>query len=262
MAGYIGDDAEDWKEKSSSKSYRKVYDRLGNRLAKNKGVFVDFGTGTGELLKRAARKNFEVIVGTDISDEMLSMAKENLSEYGLPVNIVSTYKEVGGKGIYLMKDDMFDSSLPEGIADVVSNMFPNWTGYHPALKDDDYMRFGAYAEEFSLDPEHLPFSDSVIRSIVIELRRYDMFLRTLKDGGDLHFAEFASVSTNSRSEHYHVQRLEADRRILKLFDLIVEGTKFYEDPVVYSDLEKSKSVKIAPGEDRVGYRITHCVKQE
>ena len=84
--------------------------------------------------------------------------------------------------------------------------------------------------------------------------------KTLKKGGRMYMAEFASTSNNKNSKHYHVSRLEDMKIVLGSFDFKIKESKFYEDDVVYSDLAKSEELDVVRGQDKVGYRINSCIK--
>ena len=126
-----------WVDRSREPEHQKAYDRVASQIMPTgDSVIVDFCCGNGELLKRiytkymekAKRRNYQnppLLIGADISQNMLELARKNLQEAGAkPIVIKDGAEATRHKGVVLVEDDITDSRIPAEISDVSFLTFP------------------------------------------------------------------------------------------------------------------------------------------
>ena len=136
--GYRGDKVKHWLSRSASPEYQQAYDQIAMQVlidANEKDqVVVENGCGVGEVLLRLAiSMRYRLLVGTDVSPEMLDQAARNLQHSGIDANILNDASTLTGteRGVYLALDDLTNSHIPTDFADATLFLFSDITNeYH------------------------------------------------------------------------------------------------------------------------------------
>lgn len=121
-----------WIGRSQSKEYQKAYDEIVNRIKFSpEDVLLDVACGTGEIIRRIPLDG--KILGTDNNLTMLKKAAENLKKNKIPVKVYTELlspqewnEEVKEKRVTLIKDNMYQSNLPNSLCDIAVHTFPEY----------------------------------------------------------------------------------------------------------------------------------------
>lgn len=145
-----------WLKRAADPAHARAYRRIAEEVAKGlsragkkRGLVVDYACGNGAFLCELARAlpGFRLL-GLDGSEKMLEAAKRNLGRRGFAAEIAATrtLKEVlgakaAGRGpgdgprILLARTFLPNFSLPKGLADAATFVFPNIA---PAPSEQEY----------------------------------------------------------------------------------------------------------------------------
>src|SRR3989344_1903027 len=123
-----------WLSRTQSENHQKVYDLMASQITPtSKTVVVDYCCGNAELLKklyerwsaRASRRTSPsdkippLLIGTDVTEEMITQARDNLRSAGIEATVLRDASHVmNHRGVILLEDDFADSKLPPEISDV------------------------------------------------------------------------------------------------------------------------------------------------
>lgn len=235
-----------WIARSQSPAYQQAYDRIVGRMRlSNQSVIIDSGCGTGEILKRLYKKmglgdrdqssEQPLLIGTEVTSEMLECAMNNLQSAGIEARIVENADTITQhRGVVLVNDDISDSQLPPDIADFTLLTFPELI-----------MKVTPAARQIMDRFKKLPAIG--IKSLV---RDYCL-ARITKKGGKILFVDYSA----SQGEHSKYDRISMLARtgLAKLSGLQLVETSFFESPEIWDDTDEDFR-EVKPG-SRVGYRI-------
>ncbi len=129
-----------WAAKTQLDDHQRAYDLIASLIVPtSRSVIIEQGCGNAELLKkiyqrytqRMKRRNnsssqdIPLLIGTDITREMLKLAKDNLHRSGIESIFLKDPSNIKNhRGIVLLEDDMTDSQLPPEISDISLLVFP------------------------------------------------------------------------------------------------------------------------------------------
>lgn len=122
-------DVDWWLKRSQSREYQRAYDTIAESLRpKSSDVVVEIGCGNGELLRRLRSGR---LVGTDITQRMLRLARMNLRAHGSDSEIIERFADrrrasaiLEKDKVLLVRDDYLESRIPDSFADIVLMSFP------------------------------------------------------------------------------------------------------------------------------------------
>src|SRR3990172_1730705 len=97
-----------WIERSICPEYQSAYDLIASQVPEQSHVVVDVGCGQGEMLKRLAVHTSVQVIGTDLSDVMLTNASRKLREIGRDVQVYGKPErlELAEGRVALVKDNV------------------------------------------------------------------------------------------------------------------------------------------------------------
>ncbi len=227
---YLSDRVKWWNERASSEEYRGAYDNVFKEIPLKGKRFLDASCGTGEILKRIwPNSNYQLYIGTDATQEMLSISRNNLEDSGIQVNIVSrigfsTPKR--SKKMQLLLDDLTGSRVPLNYADTIVFTFP---------------------EVFSEIGE-----DSVENLIVLEGLMYRELIKRAKIGGTVIFSQYDVRYQDVWKEE---RTLANKLAVLSSRGLRLKSQRFFESHEIWKDTEGELMEGEIPG-----YRIFKSVR--
>ena len=189
---YTRERAEGWMKRSLSPEYQKAYDKIAFYAGRNLGRVVDFGFGTGEMMKRVYRKS-SLILGIDSCRLMLCSAKENIEAAGIQAHTLESPEDVTcyTDGAFLVEADMMKSYMSEGFFDVALYTFPEVFGN---------------ADYGDIEPR---LRESIARSVLM-----GKMSDTLKPGGKLIMAKY------DERDNRHINGVCEDFRDLFGFEVL------------------------------------------
>lgn len=238
----------EWIARSSSAEYQKAYDTIARHLLYETGFsYVEAACGTGEILRRIRQRGRHgALVGIDSSRAMLERARDSLSNLGLDVPITGGAAMRTRQDSSLVLDDLLDSKMPDGFANVTVFTFPELgRDCFPSPIDRDLV--DRFVSKFgSFDPE-------VYGDLLVTLRAHYHLARITKPGGQIVIAEY-DVS-RGKDSGYDQGIVSSARLIWDSLDVKLERALFFESPKVWSDTraatEDTEGLKLA----KKGYRI-------
>ena len=239
-----------WVDRSRSLAHQKAYREIASLVSPSeRSVVVDYCCGNGELLKKVyfnstRKKRFHppLLIGTDISSEMLELAVENLQSSGIEAKIVEDAQDVvNHRGIVLVKDDLIDSQLPLGISDITLLTFPE-------LEHDPTL-----VRKFIGENPLLGHSGTTYNL------QYHWLSRVTKRGRNVILVDYTR-SKGGKSDldrkHFKDEYERAERFGLKLVRI-----RFVADSEVFRDLEEKEQDRCKQQGGRGGYEILICQKR-
>ncbi len=239
-----------WIAQSKSPEHAKAYDRISSQIVlTGDSVAIDFCCGNGELLRRLyenyerrakKRKNqtLPLIIGTDIDENMLQLAADNLRSEGIDSVIIEKPEDIMKyKGVVLVQDDMSNSRLPSDISDVSFLTFPQ-------------MKIRVYAF-----PELIKFTDANPNmgpdSVIKYFSQYHPLSRITKKGRNAVITDY----DNSWGEGKDEEGLRLTRELGLQFNLEQISTPFFASSEVFGDIDEDRQREIKREGGRIGYRI-------
>jgi len=237
-----------WTARSSSKEYQRAYDTIARHIPYEAGFcYVEAACGTGELLKRIRKRgDHGALIGIDSSRAMLDLARDGLSKLGLDVPIIGGAAMRTPQDSALVLDDLLDSKMPCGFADITVFTFPELgSDCFPSPIDRDLV--DRFVSRFGL------FDPQVYGDLLVTLRAQYHLARITKPGGLMVIAEY-DVS-RGKDSRYDQEIVSSARLIWDSLDVKLERSLFFESPKIWSDTraaaEDDETLKYA----KKGYKI-------
>lgn len=257
---YTGEKAAQWLDRSKSREYQGAYNNMATIVRKQIAdgeVAFEAGCGIGEMLKRLCAMNrFRLVVGTDISLEMLRIAQANLAQEGIeaPIRDPATINCIDA-GVILVQDDIVNSRLPDECADIALFTFPELgVDYGPDPID------GVLTQKY----EQLhggPFG-SQYPEMIATARSFFHITRALKHRANYVMANY-EISHGTNSDYDLAQKRNRKDQFL-VHGCRIEWSRFFESPGVWKDTEASKVVRIQGATilNKTGYHVTISRKEQ
>lgn len=228
---YDSDRVRWWVDRSSSPEYQHAYDSAARNIPEG-GTLLELGCGTGELLKRL-RQNYDRLIGTDSSKEMIDLAKQNLK----------------GLDVKLIRDNIIVSSLKPEISDVTLLAFPEIIFIGGFSRDEEIFNrklIRKFEEKFAGR-----ISKKYENFILARLRSNFILGKITKKGGYV----VKVVYDISESEGKDRRRLKKLGSAYELSGLKLKKSRFFEDPRIIQDTYNLPEVESEFPRARKGYRI-------
>jgi SAM-dependent methyltransferase len=255
---YTAEMARFYAKRCLSTDYQTAYDVIAKQLKSEKyESVVDIGCGSGELMRRVYRMaRPRLLMGTDISEEMLCIAQRNLQSYGIECAAGDPAQVEEKEGVFLVNDDVRSSGLPYSAFDVAIISFPD-VGSDVEMSEIGDRLILDYVRRFG------PIKRSKHYDYVATLRAYHHMSRCIKRGGIL-----LDVNYQVRKEKgsaYNEEMLENVRGTADFFGMDAERVVFFESPGVWEDLDmfiKGDSIlRLKQAGVKRGYTVTRMRKR-
>jgi len=228
-----------WVERTKLKGHQEAYDHIADSIGGGK-IILDIGCGTGEVLARAYKaNNGRTYVGTDATEEMIAIAKDNFEMGGIPFEVRDSLRYSGlERKTYLIKDDIAKSRIPDEFSDLTIYSFAETFSDNPSKKENDKMRLAFFREFWGM---LLP-DDPLVGKLVC-LRRV---VKKTKVGGRVIITEYDVRTTEKREE----ETMQDYGRISRFSGLKLTSGRFFESEEVWDD-----TGGVLRGGETPGYRI-------
>lgn len=237
---YDNERAQWWINRTQLPEYQKTYNIINSRIPQVKnGVFIEFGSGTGDNLKRIAqRSKYRTIIGLESSSLMLDYSQQLLNNANISSSTLNLEQLISPPaGIFLCQADILNSLLPSNIADTVLLSFPD-PGFDCNERSDDLdlakKLFGKFGE----------LSKREFKKLFGTLRLQKTLSNLLKKGGTTIIVNYeASVGKDSK---YEQEFIKDEKEFLSITGLNLERFTFYENPEVYNDTNDINPIHLIP----------------
>ncbi|MEK6889386.1 MAG: class I SAM-dependent methyltransferase [Nanoarchaeota archaeon] len=249
---------EGWLQRSQSVEYINAYRRLVEFTPINfKGVMTEVGCGPAGLLARLfERSPNSLVIGTDISDEMLSNAQTVLASRGIPSEIKQHPRELDltvRRKVVLVKDNLVDSEMPSNISDYSFFIFPETGEGHPVSPLDTELANRWIRASGLNTPEMISIIISSLRAeyhLSRITKRKGVVIRTHYDISEGNFNDHDERKTKYESKYSGI----FGRRMSRCF--------FTEDLGIWSDTVPAKAEAIYAEHIKKGYWTIVAKKTE
>src|SRR3989344_2441603 len=244
-----------WLSRTQSRDHQAAYDAIVSRISSSARVIIDHCCGNAELLKRIYqryiasankvndRKELPLLIGTEITSEMLKLAAENLRASGIESLFLTDATNImKHRGIVLLEYNFTDSHLPPEISDVSLLTFPEL-----ALKIDTPI-----AEE--IISRYNPKSDTELK---LNIANY-WISRVTKRGRQVFVCDYASYAGKGSTLERVYLRKEAE--LGRRFGLHLIGAPFTPSAEVFGDTPDFVQARVKTANTKSGYRILMYVK--
>ena len=240
---------ESWLQRSQSAEYVNAYRRLVEFTPIDcKGVLTEVGCGPAGLLVRLfERSPNSLVIGTDISYEMLDNAQRALSDRGIPSEIKQHPRELdltARRKVVLVKDNLVDSEMPSDISDYSFFIFPEIGEGHPASSLDTQL-INRWIHTCGFD------NQGIINEIISSLRSEHHLSRITKRKGVIIRTHY-DISEGDFNDHdKRKERYEA--KYSNLFGRRMSRCFFTEDLGIWADTVPAQEGITIPKHMKKGY---------
>ncbi len=256
--GYRGDKVKKWLNRSASPEYQTAYDQIAMQVLidaePSDGVIVEVGCGVGEVVGRlASAMKYRLIVGTDVSPEMLDQAARNLQHSGIGVHVLDDASTLTGteRGVYLALDDLTDSRVPTDFADATLFLFSDVTNeYRGEEYEHDMDIVMALARTGVVLPPQL------LGPALPGFRADFHLARITKVGGKIYNSIYGGIQRSVDFGHDPFIQMMAQR--FTSFGSRIDGYGFLENNGVVEDVTMDFS--LASGKVTPGYHLVRLRK--
>jgi len=245
-----------WKRRNNSKAYRKAYQLLAQKIPlQYEGKVADIACGCGGLLAKIySRLKKGTLVGTDNSEKMLLISHEFLSAKGIASEIYESPDNVdfNKPGVYLIKDDITNSKLPDNIFSRLFFTFPELGEDYPHLPEEESLINRAICEGLIDSSLAIESASTLIANSHLS--------RIVKPNGLLIRTNYLQAEKSEKS-FYNEAIINWQQELAKFTGFSLIECIFREDEEIYKDTVNYRLGELLSQRAMAGYWTTVMRKQ-
>ena len=217
-----------WKRRSESLEYQKAYENVAQAFGERRETLVDVACGNGAFLKKVL-PYFNRAIATDNSEEMLKLARKKLNN---------------SKKVSFVNDDIMNSKLSSGIADITTFLFPE-------VAYDITDGAGLAVRDKLRDLAEKLYGKKLEERLLTNFFRDYQLARITKNGGFVvitNYGFYIDKKTEKKGLALYTKQTNALSLDLRL-------AKFFESEAIFSDTKDSEETRLEFPNSCKGYYL-------